>query len=259
MIYRTSIAKFFLLNAVRGFSMLSLLLVFIANILIMVQDVQAMHHQTNATAVVDEECEYIGASSIPDQTTGIFRAFLIITLNLIEIVVLFLSETGFPASFFQKCLPCLDNENNLVALGVLQLLLAAQMMSHFLEPFPLVASFFLLFAGLFNLPTIAADRPKYFRSYEFWKSTRVDTFIKTLESGQAYPSSHYTASAAASMFNEKQQTPASEGYGFARQDASVLSRNPSNQSSAVRASSPPTYSPPKRPGRAATTGRAPAL
>jgi hypothetical protein len=37
---------------------------------------------------------------------------------------------------------------------VLQLLLAAQMMSHFLEPFPLVASFFLLIAGIFNILTV---------------------------------------------------------------------------------------------------------
>jgi hypothetical protein len=37
---------------------------------------------------------------------------------------------------------------------VLQLLLAAQMTSHFLEHFPLVASFFLLFAGVFNIATV---------------------------------------------------------------------------------------------------------
>jgi hypothetical protein len=263
MLFLASKPKFFLLNALRGLSMVSLLFVFIANFVIMAQDIQAIHNESHATAAelaADEECDFIGASSVPNQAAGTFRAFLIIALNIVEIIILFLSETGFPASFFKKWIPCLDNEQSLVCLGVLQLLLAAQMMSHFLEPFPLVASFFLLIAGIFNILTMYFDRPRHFRSYEFWKGAGADNQVRSMESGRthAYTHSHYTASAAASMFNEKQQTPASEGYGFARQDDSVLSRNPSNpsnHSSLVRASSPPTYSPPKPLARVATKGR----
>jgi len=256
--------KFYVLNVLRGLSMLSLLFVFIANFLILAQDIQALHNETHATTAAvaeDEECDYVGASSIPNQAAGTFRAFFIIALNIVEIVVLFLSETGFPASFFRKWIPCLDNEHSLVGLGVLQLLLAAQMMSHFLEPYPLVATFFLLFAGIFNILTMYFDRPKFFRSYAFWKGARADNQVRSMESGRthAYTQSHYTASAAASMFNEKQQTPASGEYGFARQEDSILSRNPSNHSSLARASSPPTYSPPKQPVRVATKGRGPAF
>jgi hypothetical protein len=248
--------KFFLLNALRGLSMLSLLFVLIANFVIMAQDIQALKHESHDPE--SEDCDYIEASSVPNQAAGTFRAFFIIALNLIEIIVLFLSETGFPASLFQKWIPCLDNEHSLVGLGVLQVLLAAQMMSHFLEPFPLVACFFLLIAGFFNIFTMYFDRPRFFRSYEFWKGARADNQVKSMESGRthAYTHSQYTASAAASLFNEKQQTPASEAYGFARQDDNILSRNPSStHSSHVRASSPPTYSPPKQPMRVATKGR----
>lgn len=72
-------------------------------------------------------------SGVPNQPAGTFRAFLIIALNIVEVIILFLAETGFPASFFKNWIPCLDNEHSLVGLGVLEVLLAAQMMSHFME------------------------------------------------------------------------------------------------------------------------------
>jgi hypothetical protein len=49
--------KFFILNALRGLSMISLLFVFIANIVIMAQDIQAIQH--GVTDTDHEECDYI--------------------------------------------------------------------------------------------------------------------------------------------------------------------------------------------------------
>jgi hypothetical protein len=122
--------KFFLLNALRGLSMISLLFVFIANIVIMAQDIQAINHGLDKD---HEDCDYYDNSGVPNQPAGTFRAFFIIALNIVEVIVLFLSETGFPASIFKNWIPCLDNEHSLVGLGVLEVLLAAQMMSHFME------------------------------------------------------------------------------------------------------------------------------
>jgi hypothetical protein len=112
--------------------MVSLLLVLIANSVILVQDIQAVSNESHTTAAdiaADKECGYIRyvmlalpappgwdvrcrASNIPNQTTGTWRAFLIIGLNIVEILILFFSETGFPASFFKRWMPFLDNEHN---------------------------------------------------------------------------------------------------------------------------------------------------
>jgi Fe-S-cluster containining protein len=241
--------KFFILNALRAFSLLSLLFVFIANIVIMAQDIQALKH--NAHDTDHEDCDYIEGSGVPNQPAGNFRAFLSISLNIVETLILILSEIGFPASFFKKWIPCLDNEHSLVGLGVLELLLAAQMMSHFMETFPLVACFFLLIAGIFNICTMYFDRPKFFRSYAFWKSSRAVNDLKSVESGASriYSSPHNrTVSAAPSIFTEKEHSsPVQAPYGFGRQDSGepILSRP----------LSPPNYSPPQRPITLATKNR----
>jgi len=230
--------------------MISLLFVFIANIVIMAQDIQALHQGVDKD---HEDCDYIDNSSVPNQPAGTFRAFLIIALNIIEVAVLFLAETGFPASFFTNWIPCLDHEHSLVGLGVLEVLLAAQMMSHFMDPFPLVACFFLLIAGLFNIFTMYFDRPKFFRSYLFWKGARPAGQTATMESGGSRAFSAYgPASAAPSVFTEKEHSHDAPGYGFARRgDENLVARS---MSPPGRATSPPTYSPPKQPMRAFTKG-----
>jgi hypothetical protein len=135
-------------------------------------------------------------------------------------------------------------------LGVLELLLAAQMMSHFMEPFPLVACFFLLIAGIFNILTMYFDRPKFFRSYAFWKGARPTGETATMESGGSRTFSHYAPnSAAPSVITEKEH-----GFGFARHgDENIVARSMSPPS-VGRASSPPTYSPPTKPVRVFTKG-----
>jgi len=253
MISLASKPKFFILNALRGLSMISLLFVFIANIVIMAQDIDALRHGISKD---HEDCDYFDNSGVPNQPAGTFRAFLIIALNIVEVIVLFLAETGFPAWFFKKWIPCLDNESSLVGLGVLELLLAAQMMSHFMDPFPLVACFFLLIAGILNILTMLMDRPKFFRSYAFWKGARPAADTATMESGHSRAFSHSQygpASAAPSVFTEKDD----RGYGFARRgDDHLVTRSMSPHSSDHHGpSSPPNYSPPTRPAQIFTKGR----
>jgi hypothetical protein len=246
--------KFIILNALRALSMISLLFVFIANIVIMAQDIQAL--QQGATDTNHEDCDYIENSGVPNQPAGTFRAFFIIALNIVEVVVLFLSETGFPHNFFQNWIPCLEFKSSLVGLGVLEVLLAAQMMSHFLDPFPLVACFFLLIAGILNILTMYFDRPRFYRTIDYWRNRNGPSQTATMESGvsHSYSQSHRApTSAAPSVYTEKEH-----GYGFARHvgDDNLITRSMSppsvTHSAGGRASSPPTYSPPKRPVRMAT-------
>lgn len=244
--------KFFILNALRGLSMISLLFVFIANIVIMAQDIQAIQH--GVTDKDHEDCDYIENSGVPNQPAGAFRAFFIIALNIVEVMVLFLSETGFPPNLFKKWIPCLESESSLVGLGVLEVLLAAQMMSHFMDSFPLVACFFLLIAGILNILTMYFDRPRFYRTIAYWRSRKASGQTATMESGlsHSYSQSHRApTSAAPSVYTEKEHS-----YGFARHvDDNVLTRSISppsvTRSGGGRASSPPTYSPPQRPIRMA--------
>jgi len=243
--------KFILLNALRGLSMISLLFVLIANIVIMAQDIQAIQH--GVTDKNHEDCDYIENSGVPNQPAGTFRAFFIIALNIVEVVVLFLSETGFPPAFFKAWIPCLATESSLVGVGVLEVLLAAQMMAHFLDSFPLVACFFLLIAGFFNIFTMYFDRPRFFRSIHFWRTRALPGQTATMESGvsrqYSQQSHHAPTSAAPSIYTEKEH-----GYGFARHvDAdNLVTRSMSPPGVARSTSSPPTYSPPKMPVRMAT-------
>ncbi|KAG8760107.1 hypothetical protein FRC14_004093 [Serendipita sp. 396] len=235
--------KFYILNVLRAFSLLSLLFVFIANLVILAEDVRALRQPVDKD---HEDCEYIEGTSVPNQPAGNFRAFLSIALNLVEVVILVLAEIGFPESFFKNWIPCLDKEHSLVGVGVLEFLLAAHFASQFLDTFPLVASFFLLIAGILNISTMYFDRPKFFRSYTFWKGSRSTNDMSTVESGASRTMSPYNGpSAAPSIFTEKEHSSPVQGvYGFARQDEPVLSRP----------LSPPNYSPPKAPVRIMTKG-----
>ncbi|KAG8833094.1 hypothetical protein FRC17_000033 [Serendipita sp. 399] len=240
--------KFYILNVLRAFSLLSLLFVLVANLVILAEDVRALRQPVDKD---HEDCEYIEGTSVPNQPAGNFRAFLSIALNLIEVVILMLAEVGFPESFFKSWIPCLDKDHSLVGIGVLQFLLAAHFGSQFLDTFPLVASFFLLIASILNISTMYFDRPKFFRSYAFWKGARPANDLSTVESGvsRTFSSSPYKGasaapSAAPSLFTEKEHGSPVQGlYGFGRQDEQPVLSRPL---------SPPNYSPPKQPVRMMT-------
>jgi len=222
--------KFFLLNALRFLSLISLLFVLIANCIILMEDAKAVH------APVDkdhEDCDYVENSSVPNQSAGEFRAFFSLSLNLVQILVFMLAEVEFPRSFFKNWIPCLYNES-LVALGVLEVLLAAQMMSHFLEMFPLVACFFLLIAGLLNISTMYVHEPKSSRSWGAWRDIK----------GGMAPSSMYPPHSGPRYVGDS----ASE-KGFARHASNLSHGSPAlphpvlSRDASLVTRLPPTYSP----------------
>lgn len=159
--------KFYLLNFLRFFSLLGLLFVFITNLLVLVEDIKAVK------APIDkdhEDCDYLENSGVPNQPAGEFRAFLSIALNLIQCIVFIIAELN--CNLLKPVFPCLATDG-LVAVGTLEVLLAVQVMSHFLDNFGVVACFFLFVAGLMNMFTMPMDHPKSYRSIAAWKNIRM--------------------------------------------------------------------------------------
>jgi len=146
---------FFGLNAVRFFSIVGLILVFSSSIFVMVKDIQAVNafqggRQTgNATLSLD--CEYIEGSTVPNQAAGVFWAILNRLLIIFQVIMLFLSELGWPQTFFERFFPVLGPEFGVGALGIFQALIGATVLSHHVDDFTLVSAFFLFSVGCLNM------------------------------------------------------------------------------------------------------------
>lgn len=61
-------------------------------------------------------------STVPNQPAGAFWAVLNRLLIIFQVIVLIMSEVGWPAAFFSRFFPILGNEFGLGALGVIQCL-----------------------------------------------------------------------------------------------------------------------------------------
>jgi len=233
--------------------MMGLLFVLIANIVMLVEDAKAFHHPitsvhsttpshngtTSANATLDlEDCEYLnGFSSIPNQPTGAFRLFTYRACLMVQLLVLIWSETGTPASFFNKWIPVLDNEHSLLALGVFEGAIAISFLSQFLEPFPLAAGFILLIGGILNISVCMLERPREIRRIAYWKAKKQQQSLHSrMESGSNAGSD---VGGSASIFTEKSHERRPQ-YGFGRQGTSDEER--------TIAPAPPSYysSPPVR-------------
>jgi len=233
------------LNALRVVSVLGLTFVLIANIVIIADNAKALQSSkqqpahtnattprpaANATIVQIEDCDYVGgSSSIPDQFSGVFRAFAFQTMIMLECLVLLASEFDLPNWIFSKFIPILDVDHSLLALGFFELAIAIQFLSHFLDAYPMVAGYALLFAGILNMCTYA-DRPRHFRSRSYWLNKKGT--LSRLEAGSTAGSDIGTAS----IFTEKNRPQ----YGFGRQDGEW------NYISRPEAAAPPHYSPPSK-------------
>ena len=136
------------LNVLRALSMFSLLLVFIANIVTLVGDGEAIREdRTSAVPFSSKDnsmpsnsttkykCDYIFNSTIPDQAGGAFwsvlnRVFIrkpptqrdARLMEVMETVLLIAAEVGFPRQLFQIFLPMLGPEHGLGCLGAFQTL-----------------------------------------------------------------------------------------------------------------------------------------
>ncbi|KAH8827345.1 hypothetical protein DL96DRAFT_1498914 [Flagelloscypha sp. PMI_526] len=145
------------LNFIRTLSIVSILLVFSSTIFVMVTNIKAVNAfeialRNNSTEIEEmEECDYIMGSTVPHQAAGVFWSVVSSLFLLFQSVVLLLSEVEWPISFFDQYFPVLGSGFGLGALGVFQCLMGAQILSHHVDQFTLVAAFFIFALGCVNM------------------------------------------------------------------------------------------------------------
>ncbi|KAI0270618.1 hypothetical protein BC834DRAFT_862267 [Gloeopeniophorella convolvens] len=212
------------LNGVRALSIIACLLVFASSIVTMVHDVEAVNHfiqagksnSTEADNLLD--CDYIADSTVPNQPAGAFWAVLNRLLIIFQVIILILSEIGWPKSFFNRFFPVLGSNFGLGALGVMQGLIGAAILSHHVDDFALVSAFFLFSIGCLNilLGLIFREHAKSKRSITSWREHA---------KGVLPPPVQRAASAASTVFGAMTSEKGSggepgerfAGFGFGRQ------------------------------------------
>lgn len=109
---------------------------------------------------------------MPNQPAGVFWAVVNRLLIIFQIIVLLLSELGWPSAFFERYFPVLGGNFGLGPLGIFQCLIGATILSHHVDDFTLVAAFFLFAIGCLNmlLGLIFRERAKTRRSITSWRS-----------------------------------------------------------------------------------------
>ncbi|KAK1226001.1 hypothetical protein PQX77_000666 [Marasmius sp. AFHP31] len=159
------------LNAVRILGIIAMLLVFSSNIVTLANDVKAVNRflESNSTSI--ESTDYIDGSTVPNQPAGVFWAVLNRLLIVVQVLVLIMSELGWPSKFFNRFFPVLGKDFGLGALGVIQCLLGAAILSHRVDTFTLVSAFFMFSIGCLNilLGLIFRASAKSKRSVTSWK------------------------------------------------------------------------------------------
>jgi hypothetical protein len=110
-------------------------------------------------------------STVPNQPAGAFWAVLNSLLVIAQSIVCILSELSWPERFFDAYFPVLGPCFGLGALGVIQCLLGAAVLSHHVSEFPLVSAFLVFSVGCLNilLGLIFRERVKAKRSIRQWK------------------------------------------------------------------------------------------
>jgi len=174
---------FLTLNAIRILSIIALLLVIASNIVTLSDDIRAVNrfvaagsdaNSTSGTANATAQSfdhDYIPGSTVPNQPAGAFWAVLNRLLIIFQAVVLILSELGFPSSFFVYYFPVLGKDFGLGALGIVQMLIGAAILSHHVDTFTLVSAFFLFSLGCVNvlIGLIFRQSAKSKRSFTSWR------------------------------------------------------------------------------------------
>ncbi|KAH7929636.1 hypothetical protein BV22DRAFT_1109755 [Leucogyrophana mollusca] len=232
---------FFGLNAVRFLSIVSLILVFASSIFVMVKDIEAVNYfdaaKQNGTITADDlvNCDYIENSTVPNQIGGVFWAIVNRLFVIFQVIVLILSEVGWPAAFFDRFFPVLGPSFGLGALGIFQGLIGASVLSQHVDDFTLVAAFFLFSLGCLNmlLGLIFRESAKSRRSITAWRDESKGVLPTThmpatVNLNRAASSSSASApSFTSSVYAEKTRDLAEfgaarsnsgkAGYGFGRQ------------------------------------------
>jgi hypothetical protein len=132
-------------------------------------------HGTSCTLRPFSLLTLLSGSTVPNQPAGAFWAVLNWLLVIVQTIVCILAEVEWPSSFFAVYFPVLGPDFGLGALGVIQCLLGAAVLSHHVGTFALVASFFVFALGCVNILAglIFRGSVKARRSMHAWR-TRFD-------------------------------------------------------------------------------------
>ncbi|KAJ7079959.1 hypothetical protein B0H15DRAFT_890994 [Mycena belliarum] len=218
------------LNGLRILSIIALLLVLSSNIVTLVHDVQSFDRfqagktavsdaaATNTTAANILDSDYIIGSTIPNQAAGVFWAVLNRLLILFQVIILLLSEFGWPSAFFRRFFPVLGKDFGLGALGIIQCLLGAAILSHHVDRFSLVAAFFLFSIGCLNMLVglIFRESAKSKRSITSWREHGKNALPTHVAGVNIRPVASAAPSFVSSVFKGDEKAPgeAKIGYGF---------------------------------------------
>ncbi|PWN22245.1 hypothetical protein BCV69DRAFT_292755 [Microstroma glucosiphilum] len=181
MLTRTG-AAFVGLNFVRLLSITALLLVLAATLEVMVIDGRLVAAARKEDAEVWDDCEYVPGTDVPTHTWGLFWTQLDRTFVLVLCIICVFSEAmlilvlpmgaeanwgGYCEKAFNYCLPVLGRRSGTGALGGVQMMIGANLLSHYSEGFPLATAWLLFFVGLINfLFGISFKQPaKDYRSF----------------------------------------------------------------------------------------------
>ncbi|KAJ7505348.1 hypothetical protein B0H11DRAFT_1978189 [Mycena galericulata] len=232
------------LNGLRILSIIGLLLVFSSNIVTLVHDIQAVNRfqagkaassdSTSANTTSDDiiNSDYImhfhgsltfvlSGSTVPNQPAGVFWAVLNRLLIIFQIIVLLLSEVGWPAAFFNRFFPVLGKDFGLGALGIIQCLLGAAILSHHVDEFSLVAAFFLFAIGCLNMLAglIFRQSAKSKRSVTSWREHAKSALPTHVAGVDIRPVAAAAPSFVSSVFKSEEKAPgeAKAGNGFGLQ------------------------------------------
>ncbi|KAJ7456886.1 hypothetical protein FB451DRAFT_597420 [Mycena latifolia] len=224
---------FISLNVLRILSIIGLLLAFSSGVVTLVHDVQAFNSfeagktavsdsaATNTTAEGILDSDYIIGSTVPNQPAGVFWAVLNRLLIIAQVIILLLSEFGWPSAFFNRFFPVLGKDFGLGALGIIQCLLGAAILSHHVDEFSLVAAFFLFSIGCLNMLAglIFRESAKAKRSITSWREHAKSALPTHVAGVDIRPVASATPSFVSSVFKGEEKAPgeAKIGYGFGAQ------------------------------------------
>lgn len=227
------------LNIIRVLSIIALLLVFASNVVTLANDIKAVNHFTSidkhdtgsTNSTMQEfmrDADYILGSTVPNQPAGAFWAVLNRLFIIFQTVVLIFSEFGFPAKYFDKYFPVLGKNFGVGALGLIQMLIGAAILSHHVDTFTLVSAFFLFSLGCLNILVglIFRESAKSKRSVTSWREhgkSALPTYVgpSPMTSPPPFVSHLYTGSSVDTKgsFGGKgdQEKDKYTGFGFGRQ------------------------------------------
>jgi len=230
------------LNVVRALSIIALLLVFASNVVTLADDIKAVNSFVAAGNVIGDtgsgstssnsttsftDFDYITGSTVPNQTAGPFWAILNRLLILGQTIILLLSEFGWPSSFFNRFFPVLGDDFGVGALGIMQGLISAAILSHHVSTFTLVSAFFLFSIGCLNMfvGLIFRHHVKSKRSVTSWREHGKSVLPTHVAGVDVRPAMSAASKMGpiASMFtgesadSKHSATPSKNGMGFGRQ------------------------------------------